>query len=1039
MDFSPIVPGMPEVAAAALHPVVLQSECPRGLLLDVLRSEGGLLTTFFDGADGDALNSANDLDSDMDLAMSERESNEEFGKSAFNSRWTSEETSQLKKLVPEAQIACSTQVSWEVIAKRLGTGRTAEAVFSKIRRMNHGNLPGKPRDIDYDKTSDQWTRWTPDQNVLLKKLVCEVQNLNGRCELRPNEWATIAARFGRTASAVTQHWTKLNGETRKGKKGSEKERKNTPALHHGEVSSLYDWRPSGDSELKRLQSLGHGWSWISESLPGCDPKSCERRWSFLDSQPKEVETIVIDDSDSEEEAEGVKNGVSMTFDEEVKPKVRTVAAFASADDSPQIAICRFPEESRKHERSLSPLSNDQSRKRHHFDDPTNSTPVSSNFGVLVPELLRNASTSPAELAEGVFNGRSVSTSSCSAESSSSMTRGRYTEQSHASTSGLSADDREELKIRKQLRAASGDGLDARERKCRESIRTDLTVERPAYALTCYGPGKCEPNLIQGDLSPEELHFQFYNARIANNESLYTETKLIAEAESQVQGVLGNVEGAFEFASNQSATKSAQAPAAIVTPTRPSAFGAFGTPTPSNNAFGAPSTTPFGTPASSTPNPFGAPATSAFGGTSAFGAPKPSAFGGTSGAFGAPAVGGAFGTPTGGGAFGTPASNPFGTPATSSAGTGGGFGAFAGGSSTATTSAFGQSGFAPAVAAPKPATSGGAFRQAAFGQSAFGTSATPAFGQSAFGQPAAPTPAFGQPTAPAFGQAAPAPAFGASAFPTSTSSAFGAPAFGTPAPAFGSPATSGGGGFGAFAQSGNSTVAPAFVASSTPAFGAPSAPSAFGNPSTPSAFGTPAAPSAFGTSNPAFGSTPAPAFGTPSAPSAFAAGGIQGPPKPATSAFGAGGVQGTSAFGAGGVQGVSAFGAGGVQGAPSAFGSSTGVFGKPATAPPANPFGAPATPSTGGFGAFGGGSGGAFGQPATGGAFGKPASGGAFGGGAFGKSTPAMAPSGGSTKDPYAAIEQALEKEPRAEDMNAWQAERFSWGAIPIRAPPVSVR
>lgn len=55
----------------------------------------------------------------------------------------------------------------------------------------------------------------------------------------------------------------------------------------------------------------------------------------------------------------------------------------------------------------------------------------------------------------------------------------------------------------------------------EGIRSDLTTERPLYALTCYAAAKGEPNLIgEQDESPEELRWRFYQARIQNNPGLY---------------------------------------------------------------------------------------------------------------------------------------------------------------------------------------------------------------------------------------------------------------------------------------------------------------------------------------------------------------------------------------------------------------------------------------------------------------------------------------------------------------------------------------
>ncbi|CAG8615077.1 3568_t:CDS:2, partial [Dentiscutata heterogama] len=43
-----------------------------------------------------------------------------------------------------------------------------------------------------------------------------------------------------------------------------------------------------------------------------------------------------------------------------------------------------------------------------------------------------------------------------------------------------------------------------------SVRTDLTKDRPIYRYSVYGPGKEEPNLVDGtDYSPEELRLQYY--------------------------------------------------------------------------------------------------------------------------------------------------------------------------------------------------------------------------------------------------------------------------------------------------------------------------------------------------------------------------------------------------------------------------------------------------------------------------------------------------------------------------------------------------
>lgn len=54
-----------------------------------------------------------------------------------------------------------------------------------------------------------------------------------------------------------------------------------------------------------------------------------------------------------------------------------------------------------------------------------------------------------------------------------------------------------------------------------TIRNDLTNEKPIWPYTCYGPSKGEPNLISGqDVSFEELRAEFVKARQANNPSQY---------------------------------------------------------------------------------------------------------------------------------------------------------------------------------------------------------------------------------------------------------------------------------------------------------------------------------------------------------------------------------------------------------------------------------------------------------------------------------------------------------------------------------------
>ncbi|KAM0875082.1 hypothetical protein ACQ4PT_037012 [Festuca glaucescens] len=201
-----------------------------------------------------------------------------------------------------------------------------------------------------------------------------------------------------------------------------------------------------------------------------------------------------------------------------------------------------------------------------------------------------------------------------------------------------------------------------------------------------------------------------------------------------------------------------------------------------------------------------------------------------------------------------APRPFGSPTPAFGGTSSPFGA---------TPAFGQPS-APAFGAAAT----GAFGQQptpAFGSTstgAFGQQPTPTFGSTstgAFGQQ--PTPAFGSTSTGAFGQQ-PTPVFGSTstgAFGQQPTPVFGSTSTGAfgqqPTPVFGSTST------GAFGQQ----PTPAFGSTSTGVFGQPTTPAfgststgAFGQPSTP-AFGSPS-PSPFGSSTSAFGASPAPAFG-----------------------------------------------------------------------------------------------------------------------------------------------------------------------------------
>lgn len=69
----------------------------------------------------------------------------------------------------------------------------------------------------------------------------------------------------------------------------------------------------------------------------------------------------------------------------------------------------------------------------------------------------------------------------------------------------------------------------------DSIKQDLSLERPIWALSSYGPAKHEPNLIGGvDLSPEELRIEFCKARSANNAALYRQSRLARHSDKETR-------------------------------------------------------------------------------------------------------------------------------------------------------------------------------------------------------------------------------------------------------------------------------------------------------------------------------------------------------------------------------------------------------------------------------------------------------------------------------------------------------------------------
>lgn len=425
----------------------------------------------------------------------------------------------------------------------------------------------------------------------------------------------------------------------------------------------------------------------------------------------------------------------------------------------------------------------------------------------------------------------------------------------------------------------------------DTIKTDLTTERAIWKLTCYAPGKNEPNLIADqDVSQEELRWQFYVARAQKNESLYVsgdlsprvtastsadmtraqpEAQLAEKADAAVNNVLNNLEQAYAHARSKS-TNPANNPQA-------------GAPAASNSAFG---TGGFAQPQQQQ-------------GTSAFGS------------------GGVVGAPSGGfGAFSgaKPAGTAFGQQQPS---------AFGGAAAQAPSTPFGGGGAAPA------------FGASAFGKPAFGATAAAA---AASGSAPAATPAFGSSGGGAFGGGAAAPAsggFGAFAGGAKPTSTFGAPATHAPAPsgsAFGAGGVQGTSAFG--------SAAPKPAGSGFSAFGSSGASGGFGafsNKDQPAAgaFGAPAQPQpaqqagAFGSTG--FGGAQSSAFGAPKPPQSSPFGAPASAASASSTPFGA--PAAASPFGAQPSGATSAFGQSAFGGGASAFGG--GAFGSPASAPAAN--------------------------------------------------------------------------------------------------------
>ncbi|CAG8793561.1 13787_t:CDS:2, partial [Gigaspora rosea] len=139
-----------------------------------------------------------------------------------------------------------------------------------------------------------------------------------------------------------------------------------------------------------------------------------------------------------------------------------------------------------------------------------------------------------------------------------------------------------------------------------SVRTDLTKDRPIYRYSVYGPGKEEPNLIDGtDYSPEELRLQYYiiMGTVGNDLSYQNGVKdLENRTQTQIDSCLKDLRNSLSRFESQKQQKPQ------------SSFELFGS---SGSAFGQPQPQGFGTPQ----NTFGALNTnqpSAFGATPTFG-------------------------------------------------------------------------------------------------------------------------------------------------------------------------------------------------------------------------------------------------------------------------------------------------------------------------------------------------------------------------------------------------------------------------------------
>ncbi|KAL7420153.1 hypothetical protein Q5752_005119 [Cryptotrichosporon argae] len=616
----------------------------------------------------------------------------------------------------------------------------------------------------------------------------------------------------------------------------------------------------------------------------------------------------------------------------------------------------------------------------------------------------------------------------------------------------------------------------------DTIRADLTVERPIWYASTYAAAKHEPSVLNHgqdvNVSMEEMRWKSVMALQSGAPADYVqfEQTTLGNAKQNIDTALVDINRTREAAEKLHDVRYPNGVEPGMT-RRPTNFDEMAILNSVGGSVGAGAASPFGAPM----NPFGAPAaTSTFGSApstsgSAFGS---SGFGSSSGSFGKSAFGL---TPAAG--------SPFGAAAGTSSGT-----AFGNASPASSGSAFGASAFGQK---PGGSAFGGTTGGSAFGSSGSGSTSTtlafganPAASTSAFGSTPTPagsafgstsTPAAGFPFAstvtPAAGSAFKSSGFGASQSAGSAfgSSGFGAkPAFGssptTTAPtaggfgqsAFGKPATA----FGASAfgqQAGSSTSAAGAATGGTSPFGVAGSGSAnpFGAPmTTTSAFGQAAAggSSPFGAGGTAAGGT-SPFGAGGSGTSAFGT-------SPSISVFGQTGKSAfrTSAFGAPATAG-SAFGS--TPPAPSAFGSGasapTSTFDTAAPRSTTSPFRAAPATGVAGQAAFGQPQPAvtnAFGTPTQGSAFGAlPATGSAFAGFGSAASPSALAiapatfgsvqaqvdgaPPGWSWDDPWSVFLPSFEGDEYGkitdEEKRALEQDSFELGGVPLVPPPPSVR